>query len=95
MTWTVAGLVLSLAVAAFAWYRSRVRGGFYDAHVYGMTAAMHRRYALISLAFAVYFACALAWRWETPVMVGLTLYVLVAIFYATSFLRGFSDDDGG
>jgi hypothetical protein len=93
MIWSLAGLVLAVAIALCAWYRSRMKGGFYDAQVYGMTAASHRRYAVVSLAFAAYFASTLGLHLETAGIAGLALYALVAVFYATSFLRGFADDD--
>jgi hypothetical protein len=93
MIWSLAGLVLAAGIAVVAWYRSRNQGGFYDAHVYGMTPASHRRYGLVSLAFVAYFALTLVWHWETAGIAGLALYALIAVFYATSFLRGFADDD--
>ncbi len=93
MTWTSIGLLLALAVAAIAWRRSSSGGGFYDRDVYAMTPAIHRRYAVASLAFAVYFAAALLLRQATAGIAGLALYALVAVFYATSFLRGAPDRD--
>jgi hypothetical protein len=93
MIWSLAGLVLAFGIAVAALYRSRARGGFYDTQVYGMTSASHRRYALVSLAFAAYFVCTVAWHLETAGIAGLALYALIAVFYATSFLRGFADDD--
>ncbi|HVA33738.1 MAG TPA: hypothetical protein VNG31_06285 [Candidatus Baltobacteraceae bacterium] len=91
--WSLVGLGLALLIAIVAWRRSRSRGGFYDADVYGMTAFAHRRYALISLAFAACFGAAAAFRLETAGVIALALYALVAVFYATSFLRGASEDD--
>ena len=58
MMYSIAGLVLALGVAAAAWQRSRSAGGFYDAQVYGMDRATHRRYCAISLGFAAFFALA-------------------------------------
>lgn len=93
MIWTSIGLLLALTLAAVAWRRSLGSGGFYDSDVYAMTPAIHRRYALASLAFAAYFAGALFLRWEAAGIAGLALYALMAVFYATSFLRGAPDRD--
>jgi len=93
MMYSIAGLVLALGVAAAAWQRSRSAGGFYDAQVYGMDRATHRRYCAISLGFAAFFALAYALHLYGAGIAALTLYVLVAVFYATSFLRGAADPD--
>jgi hypothetical protein len=93
MIWTWIGLVLALVLAAAAWRRSVGGGGFYDRDVYAMTPATHRRYAIAGLAFAGYFAAALLLRQETAGIAGLALYALVAVIYATSFLRGAPDRD--
>lgn len=90
--WCVVGLILALIVAAIAWRSSRAPGGFYDREVYAMDATAHRRYALLSLAFALYFAIAYVLHREAAGIAGLALYALVAVFYATSFLRGASDE---
>jgi hypothetical protein len=90
--WSVVGLTLALLVAAIAWRSSRAPGGFYAREVYAMDPATHRRYAVVSLAFALYFGIAYALRRETAGIAGLTLYALIAVFYATSFLRGASDE---
>ena len=93
MAWAVGGLFASLALAAFAFARSRVPGGFYDAEVYGMTRDSHLKYAGIGLAFAALFA--LAWVLRIHIEIAaLTAFILVAIFYITSFLRGAHEDDG-
>lgn len=84
---------MSLALAAIAWRRSRASGGFYDAGVYAMTPRSHRAYAVAGLAFALFFAVTLALHGEGAGIAGLAAYAVVAIFYATSFLRGASDDD--
>jgi len=86
-------LILALGVAATAWQRGRLAGGFYDRGVYGMNAAAHRRYAIVSLAFAAYFAVACALRVELAGTLGLALYALVALLYGTSFLQGAHDPD--
>jgi hypothetical protein len=93
MMYSIAGLVLALGVAAAAWRHSRRAGGFYDAQIYGMDRAMHRRYCTISLGFAAFFALAYALHLYGAGIGALTLYVLVAVFYASSFLRGAADAD--
>lgn len=93
MMYSIAGLVLALGVAAAAWGRNRSTGGFYDAQTYGMDRAMHRRYCTISLGFAAFFALAYALHLYGAGIAALTLYVLVAVFYASSFLRGAADAD--
>lgn len=91
--WSVVGLILALAFAAFAWWRSRA-AGFYDGEVYGMTARVHQRYALVALALAVLFA-AIHFTHSTAILIPcFAAFALLAVFYGTSFLRGFSDDDG-
>lgn len=87
-----AGLVLALFVTAFATWRSRlVSTNYYETHIYGMTVQSHRRYAAVSLLFAVVFALSYMAAW-VPVVPLLAVYVLVAIFYFSSFARGFSDE---
>ncbi|MBV9234000.1 MAG: hypothetical protein JO030_08155 [Candidatus Eremiobacteraeota bacterium] len=93
MPYNVAGSVLAAAVAALAWHRSRVTGGFYDAHGYGMTPATHRAYALVSLAFAACFAAFAALHRATDGIATLALFAVVAIFYGASFLQGARDPD--
>jgi hypothetical protein len=90
--WSFAGFILALAVAVASWRCSRSPGGFYDREVYGMNAAAHRRYAVVSLVFATVFAFAYGRRLEAAGIAALALYALIAIFYAASFLRGASDE---
>ncbi|HYL26539.1 MAG TPA: hypothetical protein VEW74_01825 [Candidatus Nitrosotalea sp.] len=90
--WSIVGLVLALAVGAAAWGRSRTPGGFFDREVYAMNAAAHRRYAFVSLAFALYFTVAYARGFDAAGIAGLALYAVVAVFYAASFLQGASDE---
>jgi hypothetical protein len=89
--WSLAGLVLAVAVAAAAWSRSRTRGGYYDRDVYAMSGRTHRAYALVSLAFAAFFAAAFALHLRAAGVGGLALYAAIAAFYAASFLRGADD----
>lgn len=92
MLYSAIGLALSASVAALAAWRSRGSGGFYDREVYGMDARAHRRYAALSLIFAVFFAAALALRAGAAGVAGLALYAIVAVFYLSSFARGFADE---
>ncbi len=85
-------MAVSLAVAAAAWRCSRSPGGFYDRETYGMSSSTHLRYATASLAFAAYFVATSAFRLEAAGIAGLALYALIAVFYATSFLQGASDE---
>jgi len=91
--WSLAGAALAFAVAAVAWRRSSARGGYYDTDVYGMTPAMHRRYAFVSLAFAVFFAIAFATKNPAAGLIALAVDALVADCYAASFLRGAESDE--
>lgn len=91
--WSSIGIALAVALAAIAWRRSRVAGGFYDAGIYAMTPRTHRAYAVAGLAFALFFAIALAVHADGAGIAGLAAYAVVAIFYVTSFLRGASDDE--
>lgn len=92
MIWSAGGIAVALVVAAVAWRCSRSPGGFYDREVYGMSSSNHRRYAIVSLAFAAYFAAMYALRLETAGIAGLALYALIAILYAASFLQGAPDE---
>jgi hypothetical protein len=85
-------LAAALLVGAAAWRRSRSHGGFYDSETYAMKPVAHKRYALMSLAFALFFAAAYAFRLESEGIAALALYALIAVFYATSFLQGAPDD---
>lgn len=58
-----------------------------------MTPRSHRAYAVAGLAFALFFVVTLALHRDGAGIAGLSAYAVVAIFYATSFLRGASDDD--
>lgn len=86
------GSLLALLLAGAAYLRSRGTGGFYDREVYGMTPPVLRRYAAIALAFAAGFALA-AWRLPGATVWIYAAFVLFAVFYVTSFLRGAQEDD--
>jgi hypothetical protein len=85
-------LAAALALSVTAWRRSAVPAGYYDGQVYGMTPATHRRYAMVAIGFAVAFALAAAARFDTGAIVALALFVPVAIFYMSSFVRGAEDE---
>lgn len=91
--WGALGLFLALFTAVFAYFRSRrAPSNFYEADVYGMTPALHIRYAFVSLLFAVTFAVSLFMPSipSVPVLGG---FAVLFIFYFSTFLRGFSDED--
>jgi hypothetical protein len=56
-----------------------------------MTPQSHQRYAAVSLLFAALFIAAYFVPF-VPAVALLAVYVLVAIFYFSSFARGFSDE---
>jgi hypothetical protein len=94
MGWDVAGAIASLLLALAAQARSRSAGGFYDAEVYGMTPYSHRRYALIALGFALaFFAVARWWPRSAATIWVFAAFVLFAVFYLTSYLRGADESD--
>lgn len=90
--WSLTGLVLAAIVAVVAWHCSRSQGGFYAREVYAMDASTHRRYAIVGLLFATYFAVTYVRGLVTAGIAGLALYALVAVFYAASFLQGAPDE---
>jgi hypothetical protein len=93
MTWAICGLAASTFLAVFAvWRSTRSGSNYYASHVYGMTPAVHRRYAAIGAVFAAFFAISFAYGW-VPVVPLLGVFTLVFIFYFSSFARGFSDEE--
>lgn len=86
------GMAASIGLAALAFSRSRASGGFYDGEVYGMTPATHRRYALAALVLAAAFGVILVVHARAAATAAFAALALFAVFYLTSFLRGFSDD---
>jgi hypothetical protein len=89
--WILIGIAAALATAAWAWSRSRAPGGFYAEGVYGMAPATHRRYAAVSLAFALGLGIALALHATFAGLAGLAVFAVIAILYYSSFIRGASD----
>jgi hypothetical protein len=93
MIYAAIGMAGSGALATFSYLRSRRSGTSYYADAYGMTPATHRNYAVASAGFfALFLALALA-RQSLLAAVALAPFALLALLYATSFLRGFSDQD--
>ncbi|HTU71797.1 MAG TPA: hypothetical protein VMF11_15955 [Candidatus Baltobacteraceae bacterium] len=94
MVWDLAGAVASILLGLAALCRSRSTGGFYDRDVYAMTPAVHRRYSFGAAAFALAFFAVAGWAPRSGATIWLfAAFVLFAVFYLTSFLRGASDDD--
>ena len=94
MNWEWAGAIASILLGAAALLRSRGTGGFYETEVYGMTASTHRRYAVAGAIFAVvFFALGVLAPGGAATIWVFAAFVLVAVFYITSYLRGASDDD--
>jgi Flp pilus assembly protein TadB len=89
--WNLIGAAAALLTAALAWKRSRAPGGFYAEGVYGMGPSLHRRYAAVSLAFALVFGIAFALHATFAGLVVLAAYAVIAILYYSSFVRGASD----
>lgn len=88
---SAAGIVLSIIISLVAFYRSRQAvPSYYEGDVYGMTPAVHRRYALVSLAFTAAFGASLAVR-AIPVVPLLGGYVIFMVFYLSSFARGYGE----
>lgn len=93
IAWSTAGLLLALSVAVVALRHGGARAGHhYASGVYGMTAAGHRGFAAAGFGLAAVFAVSYGWS-GIPVIPVLGVAVLVAVFYFTSFLRGFSDEE--
>ncbi len=59
-----------------------------------MTAATHWRYAAVSWAFFLGFVFTRWFRAGTIAFYLFAAFVLFALFYLTSFLRGAHEDDG-
>jgi hypothetical protein len=91
--WAALGLVLALFTAVFAYIRSkRGSSNFYESDVYGMTSQIHIRYAVVSLLFGAAFVAALFIP-AIPAVPVLGAFAVLFIFYFSTFLRGFSDED--
>ena len=90
--WSGVGLLLAFIAIAIAVVKSkRGIGGYYEREVYGMTRRTHAAYALISAGFAAVFLA--AYLVSLPVVPLLAAYVVIFVFYVSSFARGFSDEE--
>lgn len=91
--WSVIGLAFTGTIGLFALYRSyAVSKNFYAYSVYGMTPAVHRRYAYAGFALAFIFLMSLFWP-AIPVTAVLTLATVGAILYGASYVRGATGED--
>ena len=94
MSSELGGAIAAILLAALAYARSRGAGGFYDEQVYGMTPHTHRRYAIAGTGFALsFFAIAVWWPSSGATIYLFAAFVLFAVFYLTSYLRGAHEDD--
>ncbi len=91
VTSSVIGALAALALGTAAW-RAKSAKGFYPSEVYGMTARSHRRFAALCLGFAAAFVLTAAWP-LFPAPIVSTLFIISALLYGTSFLRGYADDE--
>lgn len=89
--WNLIGSVVALFTTVLAWRRSHAPGGFYAEGVYGMGPSHHRRYAAVSLAFAVVLAILFAIHATFAGLIVFAVYAVIAILYYSSFIRGASD----
>jgi hypothetical protein len=90
--WIAIGLILSSALALAAGLRSRAPAGHFDGEGYGMTPAVHRRYAAAGVVLAGLFALAFLVP-GIPVIPTLAVTIATAIFYGASFVRGAQADE--
>jgi len=105
--WVWSGLVLCLGLAGLAWWRSRAKAQtYYEAEVYGMDAAAHRKYGIFFWALALVFLVQLAipgpYHANNPLSqlrsdlvnaLALPVAAVAAILYGASFVRGASGED--
>ena len=85
------GCGLSLGGAALALTRGRATRSFYAVDVYRLSDRLHRRFAFVSGACALGFLAAL--HWSAVGIPLLAVYTLLLVLYASSFARGFSEED--
>ena len=93
--YAAAGLAGSLTLAVLAWLRSTATSRNAYADGYGMTAATHRRYAIAGALFAVVFGVLATAGRGSLAAFALAPFVVVALLYAASFVRGFSETEDG
>lgn len=89
----LAGFLLTIAAAGVAFWRTRASAStFYEREVYHMDTRAHARYAYTFVLLAAVLGAAFIWS-AIPIVPILAIFVLIAIFYGTTFLRGFSGED--
>jgi hypothetical protein len=91
VTLSAIGALAALILGIVSW-RATGAQSFYASEVYGMTPRSHRLFALLCLVFACAFGLTAAWR-LLPAAVVWALFLIAALLYGTSFLRGYADDD--
>lgn len=92
--WVWSGLVLSLLLAAVAWWRSKAPAPtYYEEEVYGLTALSHRRWAGLFAILALAAAVTATWARGAGALALLSALTLAGILYGASFVRGASGED--
>ena len=85
------GLALSLSLSLLALACSRrAIANYFASGVYGMTPAVHVRYAMVSSVFALVFCLALVVPAVPPALV-MAAFAVFMVFYLSSFARGFGE----
>ena len=84
----VGSVLFALAFAAFAFARSFMKSGFYDAEIYGLTPATHRKYAGIGLGLGAIIGVLFRINQQAIAFMLDAVLAIVAVFYLSSFLRG-------
>lgn len=91
--WGYTGIVLAVALAAYAALRSKsASGSYYESEVYAMDASTHRRWAFAALGFALLFLISAVRGHQYDVTI-FAAFAVVAILYIASFLRGYGSED--
>ncbi|HEV2262169.1 MAG TPA: hypothetical protein VGR69_07795 [Candidatus Rubrimentiphilum sp.] len=91
MLW--AGFTLAIAVAALAFWRSRqAERTYYESEVYHMDTRAHARYAYAFVLLAAALGAAILWP-VVPAIPIVAIFVLIAIFYGATFVRGAAGED--
>lgn len=84
----VGSVLFALAFTGFAYARSFAQSGYYDAEVYAMTPASHRKYAGAGLVLGAIISASFRLNQETIAFSLDAALAIVAVFYLSSFLRG-------
>lgn len=91
MLW--AGFTLAIAVSLLAFARSRAAGRtYYESAVYHMDTKGHARYGYAFVLLAAALGAAILWP-VVPAIPILAIFVLIAIFYGATFVRGAAGED--